>query len=375
MKRIYVNNEVLSEAVAYLNNEITFFGFLSHTKAFLKELLVSPLTADIDDYLKDNGLERETFISSLLSKNILEKETKIETQNDSDKFMISYKVPKRNFERKIRRLYATLFEQNEIQESRLFENQTKLLAPNGKVSNLPENLWRLVRTPQFKQWFGDWENNPEQSSKVVDENGEPLIMIHNTKEAFEVFDTERGINKMSYFADAHGSNYVGGFVKGNINMSVFLNMRKPCNDIENGAYAREEGYDGILVQDTIDGKMGTYAAVYSANQIKSIDNRGMFSNDKTNIYETDCGMAMQGGGTNPDAGQFVTPIGKVQRRRIYVTNEQLDIIKETATSDAGDYQYDVPLNFNNGKDPAYNHTNMIAKGIPNKKIGIRQKKK
>lgn len=216
MKRIYVNNEVLSEAVAYLNNEITFFGFLSHTKAFLKELLVSPLTADIDDYLKDNGLERETFISSLLSKNILEKETKIETQNDSDKFMISYKVPKRNFERKIRRLYATLFEQNEIQESCLSE----------------------------------------------------------------------------------------------------------------------------------------------------ID-----------LNETDCAGAMQGGGTNPDAGQFTAPIGKVQRRRIYVTNEQLDIIKETATSDAGDYQYDVPLNFNNGKDPAYNHTNMIAKGIPNKKIGIRQKKK
>ena len=58
MKRIYVNTDVLNEAVAYLNNEITFFGFLSHTKAFLKNLLLSPLTADVDDYLKDNGLHR-----------------------------------------------------------------------------------------------------------------------------------------------------------------------------------------------------------------------------------------------------------------------------------------------------------------------------
>ena len=43
MKRIFVNKETLKEAVDYLNNEITFFGFLSHTKAFLKELLTNPI--------------------------------------------------------------------------------------------------------------------------------------------------------------------------------------------------------------------------------------------------------------------------------------------------------------------------------------------
>jgi hypothetical protein len=168
MKNIYVSEGALTEAVAYLNNEITFFGFLSHTKAFLKELLVNPLNADTDEYLKEHGMDRKTLIGVLLEKGIVEKETKIEDKNGSDKFLVSYKIPKRNFERKMRRLYATLFEKNEIQESCLFESQEKLLAPNGKVSNLPENLWRLVRTPQFKQWFGDWENNPDQSSKVVD---------------------------------------------------------------------------------------------------------------------------------------------------------------------------------------------------------------
>jgi hypothetical protein len=207
-----VNNETLNEAVAYLNNEITFFGFLSHTKAFLKNLLLSPLTADVDDYLKDNGLNREDFINKLLLKNIIEKETKIEDNNGTDKFMVSFKIPKRNFERKMRRLYSTIFEQHEITESSV-------------------------------------------------------------------------------------------------------------------------------------------------------------------IKETDCGSALQGGGENPDAGTFVTPLtSKVQRRRIYVTNEQLEMLKETSTTDAGDYQYDVPLNFNCGNDPTYNHENMIKKGIPDKKIGIRRKK-
>jgi len=56
----------------------------------------------------------------------------------------------------------------------------KLLAPNGKPSNLTPEQYRLVRTPEFKAWFGDWENSPEMASKVIDKNGEPLIVLHNT---------------------------------------------------------------------------------------------------------------------------------------------------------------------------------------------------
>ena len=43
---------------------------------------------------------------------------------------------------------------------------------------------------------------------------------------------------------------------------------------------------------------------------------------------TSCGSAMQGGGLNPDAGQYTKPLGKIQRRKIYITNEQYDMLKE-----------------------------------------------
>lgn len=33
----------------------------------------------------------------------------------------------------------------------------KLLAPNGKPSNLNDKQYKIVRTPAFKKWFGDWE--------------------------------------------------------------------------------------------------------------------------------------------------------------------------------------------------------------------------
>ena len=60
-------------------------------------------------------------------------------------------------------------------------------APNGKPTNLTEDQWIAVRTPAFKAWFGDWENDPENASKVVDENGEPLVVYHATREVFDTF--------------------------------------------------------------------------------------------------------------------------------------------------------------------------------------------
>ena len=59
------------------------------------------------------------------------------------------------------------------------DSEGNLLAPNGKKSNLTERQYAQVRTKAFKDWFGDWENNPSEASKVVDENGEPLVVWHS----------------------------------------------------------------------------------------------------------------------------------------------------------------------------------------------------
>jgi hypothetical protein len=69
------------------------------------------------------------------------------------------------------------------------------LAPNGKPSNLTPEQYRLVRTPAFKAWFGDWENSPETASKVVDENGEPLVVNHTyeTEKAPNIFQKSKEV--------------------------------------------------------------------------------------------------------------------------------------------------------------------------------------
>lgn len=120
------------------------------------------------------------------------------------------------------------------------------LAPNGKPSNLTPEQYRLVRTSAFKKWFGDWENDPENASKVVDKNGEPLVVYRGMPKKRKVgnvfkynvnlFGTKgvagRQTNKFAfYFTDikevAEGyvndiSEEEGGYVV----KSYFLNVRK-----------------------------------------------------------------------------------------------------------------------------------------------------
>ena len=112
-----------------------------------------------------------------------------------------------------------------------------LLAPNNKKSNLTPEQYKLVRTPEFKAWFGDWENEPKNASKVVDKNGEPLVVYHGTNYDFNEFRKEATAH---YFAvDEKYANFVIDKYRGRRDYSkvipVFLNIRnifKPRFKIE-----------------------------------------------------------------------------------------------------------------------------------------------
>jgi|688.fasta_scaffold00340_23 hypothetical protein len=95
------------------------------------------------------------------------------------------------------------------------DNLSILLAPNGKPTNLTPEQYKLVRTKAFKDWFGDWENDPENASKVVDSNGEPLVCYHGTTFDFNTFEKTifgkfgKGMYFTSYidFAKKYAKNY------------------------------------------------------------------------------------------------------------------------------------------------------------------------
>lgn len=84
---------------------------------------------------------------------------------------------------------------------------TYLKAPNGQPTNLSEDQWTTVRTPEFKNWFGDWENDPTNASKVVDENGEPMVVYHGSKNKFDEFKIKPGSKSKSRMQLLFGSHF------------------------------------------------------------------------------------------------------------------------------------------------------------------------
>lgn len=177
------------------------------------------------------------------------------------------------------------------------DSEGNLLAPNGEKSNLTERQYAQVRTKSFKDWFGDWENNPSEASKVVDENGEPLIVYHSTNKIFNTYKERDGIHFGSYSTALGVANEKfdptfdtieeaqASIAKGKFRINqVFLNIRNPKQSKDLGTGWKQlitEGFDGGLYR-AVEGD--TSFVVFDSNQIKSAtDNVGTFSRTNDDI--------------------------------------------------------------------------------------------
>lgn len=200
------------------------------------------------------------------------------------------------------------------------DSEGHLLAPNGKKSNLTERQYAQVRTKAFKDWFGDWENNPSEASKVVDENGEPLVVYHNTPFEFNgVFDMDHKSRIMPWTSEPFGhvgTQETANKIKGT-QFALFLNIRNPLETpdfvhetvssmlselYKQGIISRDKysslrgisnselrdlmlslGYDGTKYENKAE-KGGTSYSFIAPNQIKSAtDNVGTFSRTNDDI--------------------------------------------------------------------------------------------
>ena len=192
---------------AYLNGEFSANDVYDTEAFYVLSERINDLGVDMDSPFKiskRNPQERETYlkgIDSILSE---------KKQADSE-------------------------EQSIIERAK--DNGTYMKAPNGKPTRLDERQWVQVRTTAFKRWFGDWEQSPENASKVLDENGEPLVVYHGTSGGgFTIFNTYGSnfglFGQGSYFTDSRevAESYTekGKGDKRQV-YGVFLNIRRPLD--------------------------------------------------------------------------------------------------------------------------------------------------
>jgi hypothetical protein len=172
-------------------------------------------------------------------------------------------------------------------------NQPLNLAPNGNPSILyrtyqelgydtqeTERLVAQTYSDQFGEFFGRWWENPQESSKVVDANMQPLVVWHGSPFVFNEFSTEYGkYTKGTFFSTKLGTASIYGntrpfFIKANNIKEVGSGLPGvyDLQDIENTSF------DGLWNKGTNEVVVG------KSNQIKSAtENIGTFSTESNDI--------------------------------------------------------------------------------------------
>ena len=183
---------------------------------------------------------------------------------------------------------------------------TFMLAPNGKPTNLTEDQWLSVRTKAFKEWFGDWENDPKNASKVVDENKEPKVMYHITLTSnIKMFDKNKVKHGGFWFSSdpEYYTRRENNKEKYNT-IPAFLNIKNP-NEISHGLFLRaidgdvqsenldDTNFDGWITRyvhhpefydDEYRESSPIFAMAVNSNQVKSAEDNITFSTTDNNIY-------------------------------------------------------------------------------------------
>lgn len=187
-----------------------------------------------------------------------------------------------------------------------------------------------TRTDNFKQWFGDWEKDPENASKVVDADGKPMVVYHGTQLMSMYFKDGRPYvdytERFHTFKDGKGfftsdRDAAESFARGKQGFyEVYLDMKKPfvidCKGKDWDAidgYENPDGYtrvttdyivndikrnhpeyDGVIFKNVMNENSGVVEypiddyVPFKAEQIKSaVDNNGDFSRENKDIRYRD----------------------------------------------------------------------------------------
>lgn len=188
------------------------------------------------------------------------------------------------------------------------------IASNSIVHRFSEKVNMKIsentQSQQFKRWFGDWQNDPANASKVVNADGTPKVMYHGTNAEFTVFDRSKGKKKIHLNVFGDGNYFTaseqGAARYGENVVPAYLNIKNPyvkadgfntvadqiasefgiARDSFTGkdvsSILRKRGYDGVVMYDG-NGEI-VIANAFDSNQIKSAtDNVGTFDGSNPDI--------------------------------------------------------------------------------------------
>ena len=116
MSRTIIIDEGKISLLKESEGEVTFFKFFCELKRYIADLLSDPIHAKQSPFFAEHGIDAKTLRNKMIERGIIKRKEDINEPVDEDGNMesvytVSYKVPKLNFKRNIRRMYQELFPQ------------------------------------------------------------------------------------------------------------------------------------------------------------------------------------------------------------------------------------------------------------------------
>ena len=184
------------------------------------------------------------------------------------------------------------------------------------LSPVEEKISNVTESQQFKRWFGDWKNHPENASKVVNADGTPKVVYHGTNMEFWEFDlTKTGNNfgEMSeglFFFTNKKSGYPDSAVDYARNaakkegkeriVEAYLDIKKPLRLDSKGYYTPTVFYDknAEVIYDKY--LQGDYDGIIIENSDKSVDDSVIYMVDNPTRIKSATDIIGTFDGSNPD---------------------------------------------------------------------------
>lgn len=328
------------------HKEMTRYAFISHMEDYMKKLLTDPLTADTDDFLKYHNINGPKALmlltkcsnpddknSAIMIKSVGIKDNGLDDNGNKkpDSFTVKYKIPRKNYNKKMRSLYINIFESNIVENSPLNEGAWGY--------GILDNDTALDRQSSFGKFSLMLLTMKVKKSKNNDEKWANLGVLVDFLKKYD--------HEEIRFTDEFNSA---------IELCKITSMEL-LND------------EGFITSWSNESKIKSeLKKIYK--EVSSI------AYDKNRLNEDGEG----GGATSADAsGQFTTPLfGKpIKRKTMYITQEQEEflknIVKEEAVMDTefGNFGFDAPMG--DGKKnknnkffvDANNHKDIMKKSWPN----------
>lgn len=184
--------------------------------------VIAPISIDFEGKY-NNTIIDVNLVSTYFNKNnindLIKEAVALETTGKIGFYYLDKKRTQSIFKRSGYQLPSTLNNLSSNTIIRSIDNNV-----NKKINN-------ITQSKQFIRWFGDWQNSPAKASKVVDNNGEPLVLYHQTEKEFTTFDT-----KQKGSGEFDSEMPTGIFMKptnsdigvgGNIQMPLYASIKNP----------------------------------------------------------------------------------------------------------------------------------------------------